>query len=184
MPRRMLNFRIAFAVIGAAALAVGVALELPWLVIAGAAAVFASEGIGLRQFQEPLNEPLPRLLRTLAEVAPAVGVAALAPNALFGAVFVAVYAVTASGIDTVAVSRGTPLSRRPGEPLRRVFTSLGNLVLVLVALLPAIGQSVESATGAEPDAVVWMGVAIIALVSVRAITDLALELRRTPKDTR
>jgi hypothetical protein len=174
----MLKLRLMAVMIGVGLLIPGLALAWLWLAVAGVAFIAVGEGIGLRQLSEPLQAPRDRILRTLAEMLPSIGAATAAPVALGVAVTVAVFAVTASGIDTVAVSRDMPITRRPGETLRRLFTALAGLFLAFVVTLESAGVDVAGALNTEPSAVVWVAVAVVALVSVRALTDLALELRR------
>jgi hypothetical protein len=174
----MLKLRLIAAVLGAGLLVPGLSLGWLWLAIPGVVAIAAAEAIGLRQLRTTLQEPRDRILRTLAEMLPSIGAAAAAPVALGVAMCVAVFAVTASGLDTVAVSRGTPFTRRPGETLRRVFTGGASLFLAVIVTLELAEVDLAEAVGAELGALVWVAVAVVALVSVRALTDLALELRR------
>jgi hypothetical protein len=174
MPRRLLHFRVTFAVIGCVALLAGAWLDSIWLAGPGAAAAAISDLVGLLQARARFPLASDRGLRGASEGLPAIGLTAFEPAAIGITVAVVIFALMANGVHTVSVSRGAPVRLNFAETLRRVVTSLadiGALALPLVATghltLPARLSSTGVAVAAA---------GIVGLAGVLALTVMWLSI--------
>lgn len=184
MGRRLLHYRFAFALCGAVALVVAGPAQIFWLAVAGAATAGVSECIGIAQSRVRFPEPLSRVWRGSAEALPAVGVAAFEPYALGLAVVVILFALFASGMRTVSQSRGLMLGQIPGETLRRVLTAFCSLSLLAIPVLRALEKPVHGWMAPDARSLAMLMTAVAALVSLRVLLDIALEIRRAGRRVR
>jgi hypothetical protein len=178
MGLRLLHYRFVFALLGALALLAGGLFAVPWFAAAGAIAALTSEGAAIAQSRRRFPQPLPRVLRGAAEAFPAIGVAAFQPYAIGVAVIVVVYALLASGMQTVSTSRGLMLGHIRGETLRRVLTAGCSGALLLIPLSYAFEFELESLTGMREQSLALFIVALVLIVSLRGLLDIGLEIRQ------
>jgi hypothetical protein len=134
MPRRLLHFRITFAVLGLGALLGGAWLGHAWLAGPGVCAAAVSDLIGISLARARFPLPADRTLRGAAEALPALGVAAFEPLAIGITVVVIIHALMAAGVQTVSVARGVNLTSTGAETMRRVVTSLASMAALSVPL--------------------------------------------------
>jgi hypothetical protein len=175
MGKRVLHFRLAFAALAMLVLVLGVLLDHLWLLGPGAAAAAFSDLIGLLQARARFPEPATRLMRGGCEILPSIGIAAVAPNALWLGVVVVVAVLMAAGFETISTSRGRTLAESHGETVRRVLTGLGGLVLALVPLGVAVQLPVVL-PGADTLVLVGTGLAIVG--GTWMVLDIALRVKR------
>jgi hypothetical protein len=177
---RLLHFRFTFAVVGLIALVAGAYLENVWLTWPGVIAAGASDAIGLMQARARFNLPIERAYRGGAEWLPALGVAAYQPYALMLAVAVVLYALFASGMQTVSFARGVPLKLNSGETLRRVLTSVASLTLLTIPISTLGGFDPAAWLGSTPKAVCVVSAAVVALAGMRALVDMLISVKVEP----
>ena len=180
MSRRLLHFRFTFAVIGVAALLAGAYFETVWLAGPGAVAAGVSDAVGLLQARSRFNLPMDRAWRGAAEWLPALGVAAYQPYALMLTVAVVLYALFASGMQTVSMARGVPLKLYSGETLRRVLTSAASLALLTLPFTAMGGFDLSAWLGSTPRALCVVSAAVGLLAGMRALTDMLISVKVGP----
>jgi len=117
------------------------------LAVAGAVLAAAADLIGVLQARSRHGTPAERGMRGAAEAAPAIGMAAYQPAAIGLTIVVVLYALLASGIQTVGAARGVPLPMTWGESLRRILTSVACTAALAV---PLAGGGWLSLRGVEP----------------------------------
>ncbi|MCB9895548.1 MAG: hypothetical protein H6839_13960 [Planctomycetes bacterium] len=180
MSSRLLHFRFTFALLGVVALLAGAYLETVWLAGPGAVVAGVSDAIGLMQARARFSMPLDRTFRGAAEWLPALGVAAYQPYALMLAVAVVLYALFASGMQTVSLARGTPLKLSSGETLRRILTSFANLVLLTLPFTAMGGFDLGATLGSTPQALCVVCGAVGLLAGMRALLDMLISVKVGP----
>jgi hypothetical protein len=163
MPRRLLHFRFTFAVLGFAAMLMGVLLETIWLAGPGAVAAAVSDLIGILQARARFPMPADRALRGAAEALPALGVTAYEPAAIGITIAVVIYALMANGIQTVSLARGSNLTLSAGETLRRVLTSIASLMVLTVPLAVTANLDLPGRVGLSSLATAGVGLGLAAL---------------------
>lgn len=177
MLNRLLQFRLAFAVVGVLALLAGAALESVWLTGPGVAAAAVSDLIGLLQARMRFGLPLERAYRGAAEALPALGVAAFEPFAMGLAVLVILYALLASGLQTLATARGAAPSRNATETLRRVATCLASLAVLVLPIAATTGFDLHGRLGATPRLVAILAAALMLLAGTVALLDSLISVK-------
>lgn len=175
MGKRVLHFRLAFAALALPVIVLGVVLDNAWLFGPGAAAAALSDTIGLLQARVRFPEPATRLVRGGCEILPSLGIAAIAPAALWLAVAVVVAILMAAGFETISTSRGRTLTESYSETIRRVLTALGGLVLVLIPLGLAVQIPVRLPSQE------WLALLALGLATLGGtwmVLDIALRVKR------
>lgn len=178
MSRRLLNFRVTFAVVAVGAMLSGAIEQVAWLAVPGAVAGGIAEVIGVLQSRARFDLPTSRALRGAGEFLPSIGVAAFEPLALGVTVAVVSYTIAANGMETVARSRGISLERTGGETMRRVLGGLAGLMLLTIPVASTTTFSFAREVGSSPTAIVAVVFAVTVLGCVRSLVDMALELRK------
>ena len=163
--------------IGLIALLAGAVLEARWLAGAGVFSAGASDVLGLLQARTRFNLPVERAWRGAAEWLPALGVAAYHPYALLACVSIVLFALFASGMQTVSLARGVPLKMNSGETLRRILTSLSSLLLLTIPLGMVIDFDFSAWAGSTPHALAVVAGAVVALAGVRALLDMLISVK-------
>ncbi|MCZ7607160.1 MAG: hypothetical protein M5U25_14045 [Planctomycetota bacterium] len=177
MLNRLLQFRLAFAVMGLIALLAGALFETVWLAGPGVVAAAVSDLIGLLQARMRFGLPVERAFRGAAEALPALGVAAFEPFAMGLVVLVVVYALFASGLQTLATARGVAPSRHATETLRRVATCLASLAVLGLPIAAAIGFDLQGRVGVSSRMVALLAAALVLLSGTVALLDSLISVK-------
>lgn len=158
------------------ALAASVFAALVWLapqqttlMLAPLGLLTASELAGLALCTVDWRDYGWRALSRGAEIWPSLAAACLEPAAVLGGVILVVYALIASGVHTVALSRGTATGRVRGEGARRVVVFLANAGFIAFASARTQGWTLEQT---DPRTLVWVALALTLIASARAAVDI------------
>jgi hypothetical protein len=179
MAARLLNFRVTFAVVAVFAMLAGAVEQTAWLAAPGAAAAAISDFTGILQCRMRFDLPTARALRGAAEFLPPIGVAAFEPLAIGVTVVLVSFALAANGMSTVARARGLRLKRTSGETLRRFISGIGGLLLLTIPVAATTSFSFSQRVGSNDRTLVAVVFAVVLLAALRALLDMALELRKS-----
>jgi hypothetical protein len=177
MLNRLLQFRLAFAAVGVLALLAGALSESVWLAGPGVAAAAAADLIGLLQARMRFGLPVERAFRGAAEALPALGVAAFEPFAMGLAVMVILYALIASGLQTLATARGVAPSRKATETLRRALTCAASLAVLSLPLAATTGFDLHGRLGVSSRLVATLAAALVLLAGTVALLDSLISVK-------
>ena len=177
MLSRLLHLRLAFALVGLLALLAAALLEAAWLAGPGVVAAAASDLVGLLQARVRFGLPVERAFRGAAEALPALGVAAFEPYAMGLAVLVIMYALVASGLQTLATARGVAPSRNATETLRRALTCVASLAVLGVPLAATTGFDLPGRLGFSSRMVALVAAAVVLLAGTVALVDSLISVK-------
>ncbi|MCC6575537.1 MAG: hypothetical protein IT462_17295 [Planctomycetes bacterium] len=118
-----------------------------------------------------------RALSRGAEVWPALAAACIEPVAILGALILIVYGLIASGVYTVALSRGTATGKIRGETARRLVVALANAGFIGLIAARTQGWDMKTLLGVDERTWVLACAALMLIAAARAAVDIAFWAR-------
>jgi hypothetical protein len=174
-----LLLRTLVALCGAALLVLAYGLDSRTLALFAAMALLGAEALGLAGVTAKHESALSRALLGTCEAVCGLAVSLIEPTAMLVALTQVVYSVIASGVATVSLSLGKPLTQARSEPMRRLLSAAANAGLAMIVLKAANQLSVQTVLGVSPRDLALLCMALVIVGSARTIGELALKAQWT-----
>ncbi|CAG0980595.1 hypothetical protein PLCT2_01882 [Planctomycetaceae bacterium] len=190
-----LLLRTLVASCGAALLVLAYGLDSRTLALFAAMALLGAEALGLAGVAAKHESALSRALLGTCEALCGLAVSLIEPTAMLVALTQVVYSVIASGVATVSLSLGKPLTQARSEPMRRLLSTAANIGLCIIVLQASGVLSPEGVfdlrprnvdvlnswrnLGMGPRNLAMLCMALVIVGSARSIGELALKAQWT-----